>query len=94
MGNYLNQVIRAIGPENFQTLNMSDLPMQDMWTLLEIWYAGSPKKFKQLVASGELVPLLTKTHRDALEFANETRLANLHLTPSECLQVAELPMTL
>lgn len=94
MGSYQNQVIKAIGTENYQALNMSDLPMPDMWTLLEIWYAGSPKKFKALVASGDLVPMLKKTYRDALEDACETRLTNQHLTPSECLQVAGLPLTL
>lgn len=94
MGNYLNQVITAIGRENFQALNTSDLPILDVWNLLEIWYVGSPRKFRALVESGELVPLLKKTHRDALEQACETRLTNLHLTPSECLQVAGLPLTL
>lgn len=94
MGNYLNQVMKAIGTENFQALNMSDLPMLDVWNLLEIWYVGSPKKFKAIVASGDLVPMLKKTYRDALEEACETRLTTLHLTPSECLQVAGLPLTL
>ena len=94
MGNYLNQVIKAIGRENFEALNMSNLPILDVWNLLEIWYVGSPKKFRKLVESGELVPLLKQTYRDALEEACEARLTNLHLTPSECLQVAGLPLTL
>lgn len=94
MGNYLNQVIKAIGTENFQALNMSDLPILDVWNLLEIWYVGSPKKFRQLIESGDLVPMLKKTYRDALEEACDHRLMNLHLTPSECLQMAGLPLTL
>lgn len=88
------RISSAIGKEQYAAVNASDLPKIETMTLLQIWEAGSRAKLRKLAASGELMPLLTRKYRDALELANETRGQNGHLTVTECLQVAELPLTL
>lgn len=84
----------VIGREAFETINASNLPKQETMTLLHVWAVGSAKKLRAMAEAGELVPVLKKQHRAALDEANETRLANSHLTVTECLQKAGLPLVL
>ena len=88
------QIGEAIGKDNFQAINASNLPKLETMTLLHIWMQGSRAKLRDLAKSGELVPLLKRQYRQGLEQAAETRMNNAHLTQTECLQAAGLPLTL
>ena len=88
------EIRKALGAEAYSAIQASDLPKIEAMTLLQIWEAGSHAKLKKLVATGDLVPLLTGSLKESLELANETRGKNSHLTVTECLQVAELPLKL
>ena len=86
-------VRNLLGAETFAKVQGCDLPKIETMTLLQIWAAGSRNKLRTLAKRGELLPLLNR-NREALEVANEARGQNGHLTVTECLQVAELPLTL
>jgi hypothetical protein len=84
----------AIGREAFEAISASSLPKLMAMTLLHIWVSGSQAKLRTMAQVGELLPVLTRQHRAALDEANETRLQNGHLTLTECLQSAGLPLKL
>lgn len=87
-------LIQAIGEESYSAIQSSNLPKLETMTLLQIWEAGSRPKLRALAQAGELLPLLKRRYRQALEVASETRGQNGYLTLTECLQVAELPLKL
>ncbi|MGO4223212.1 hypothetical protein AB4Y64_15325 [Lysobacter sp. TAF61] len=84
----------AIGREAFEAISASSLPQLMAMTLLHIWASGSQEKLRAMAQVGDLLPVLTQKHRAALDEANETRLQNCHLTLTECLQSAGLPLKL
>lgn len=85
----------VIGKEQYDAVNRNPLlPKIETMMLLHIWAQGSRAKLRRLAQDGELMPLLTQRYLDALDLANETRGQNGHLTVTECLKVAELPLTL
>lgn len=89
------QVIsKAIGLAQFEAVNASSLPKAETMTLLHIWAQSSGKKLRDLAQADELLPVLKKQYRTALEEASAARLSQAHLTPTECLQAAGLPLTL
>lgn len=88
------QVKSAVGAETYSAIQTSDLPKIETMTLLQIWEAGNRAKLKRLAQSGDLLAMLKGPYREALELANKTRGDNSHLTVTECLQVADLPLKL
>lgn len=85
---------KVIGPEAVAAINASNLPKSETMTLLQVWTHSSRAKLRDLARAGELLPVLKRDYRTGLEQANEVRLNNSHLTPTECLQSAGLPLTL
>ena len=88
------QIGTLIGKDNFQAINASNLPKLETMTLLHIWMQGSKSKLRILANNGELLPQLKRQYRQGLEQAAELRMNNAHLTQTECLQAAGLPLTL
>jgi hypothetical protein len=89
-----DKIFKTIGEDAYKAFHESNLPKIETMTLLQIWTQSSPKKLKALAQSGDLLPVLKKQYRLGLEIAQETRINNPHLTQTECLQVAGLPLTL
>jgi len=85
---------QVIGKEAFAAINASNLPKPETMTLLQIWTHSSRAKLRALAQTGDLLKVLKRQHRTALEGACELRIDNPHLTQTECLQVAGLPLTL
>jgi hypothetical protein len=87
---------RMIGEEAYKALHdrHHNLPMIETMTLLHIWAQSSRAKLRDLAQAGELVPMLKKQYRSALDEACEARMHYTHLTQTECLQTAGLPLTL
>lgn len=90
----LSRVQALLGPSLYQQVQASNLPKIETMTLLQVWEAGSRAKLHALVQDGTLLTRLKGQHRQALVAAQEARLSGQNLTPVECLQVAELPLTL
>lgn len=82
-------------PELTKQLQQAGLPMLVTNELLSIWQEGSPAKFKKLVDEGKLMAKL-KSLKPALMLANEYRNdpQMMHVSLSEKMQMAELPLTL
>ncbi len=85
---------QTIGAQAFAAINASNLPKNETMTLLHVWTHSSRPKLKALAESGKLLTVLKRQYRQGLEEANETRLQNTHLTMTECLQVAGLPLSM
>lgn len=85
---------QVIGKEAFDAINASNLPKHETMTLLQIWTHSSKAKLRALAQSGDLMKVLKRQHRVALEEACELRINNPHLTQTECLQSAGLPLIL
>jgi hypothetical protein len=94
MDNMMATLLSALNRPTLDALNSSDLPKQEMLALLQIWASGSRKHLRALVKANELLPVLKRQYRKPLEEANRQRLSNPHLTITECLQVAGIPLTL
>ncbi len=90
-----SEVIEALGQQQWKALQSSGLPLQVTNELLSIWLEGSPSKFKALVTENKLLPML-KNLKAALQAANEYRIdpQMQHVSLTEKLQMAELPLTL
>lgn len=85
---------QTIGAETFAAISASNLPKIETMTLLHVWTHSSRPKLRALANSGDLLTVLKREYRQGLEEASEARGQNSHLTPTECLQVAGLPLTL
>lgn len=85
---------QVIGKEAFEQIHASNLAKIETMTLLHIWAQSSRKKLRDLAQSGQLVPVLKRQYGAGLEQACDLRINSPHLTQTECLQVAELPLTL
>lgn len=85
---------QVIGKEAFVAINASNLPKNETMTLLQIWTQSSGTKLRALAQTGDLLKVLQRQHRAALEEACDLRIHNPHLTQTECLQSAGLPLTL
>lgn len=87
-------ISQVIGRPTFESINASNLPKIETMTLLQIWADGSRQKLRDLAKTDDLIQLLKLQYRPALEQASQVRLHNMHLTVAECLQAADLPLTL
>ncbi|MEN1956548.1 hypothetical protein [Luteimonas changyuni] len=85
---------QAIGRQAFEQIQASSLPKNETMTLLQIWTESSQAKLKALAESGQLLPILSRQHRTALDEACELRVSSPHLTQTECLRSAGLPLVL
>lgn len=90
----IQTIEKVIGKEAVAAIHAGNLPKIDTMTLLHIWAQSSPNNLKKLALSGELLPVLKKRYQPALEQACDIRIHNPHLTGTECLQMAGLPLTL
>lgn len=90
----LSRVQALLRPDLYQHVQDSSLPKIATMTLLQVWEAGSGAKLSALVEDGTLLTRLKRQHRQTLVAAQEVRLSGQNLTPVECLQVVELPLTL
>lgn len=90
----INNLRTAIGQPLIDEIHASNLPKFQTMTLLTIWEAGSRSKLRALAESGKLLTVLKRQHRQGLQMAWEAANNNMNLTPTECLQVAELPLKL
>ena len=82
-------------PDLTKQLQQAGLPLMVTSELLSIWQEGSPSKYKKLVAENQLLPML-QSLKASLEQANEYRTdpQMQHVSLTEKLQMAELPLTL
>lgn len=78
-----------------EQLMAAGLPLMVTHELMSIWQEGSPTKFKKLMDEGKLLAKL-KSLKLALRLANEYRNdpQMMHVSLSEKMQMAELPLTL
>ena len=90
----INRISQMIGHQAVEEIHASKLPKIETMTLLQIWTHSSPKKLKALAKSGELVAVLKRQYRPGLDQACDLRINSTHLTQTECLQSAGLPLTL
>ena len=90
-----SEVMAALPKDQMQALSKAGLPLLVTNELLSIWLEGSPSKFKKLVDSNGLLPML-RNLKPQLTQANEYRIdpQMMHVSLTEKLQMAELPLTL
>lgn len=82
-------------PQMTEQLRAAGLPLMVSNELMSIWREGSPTKFKKLVDEGKMLSKL-KSLKPALKLANEYRNdpQMMHVSLTEKMQMADLPMTL
>lgn len=89
------QVIEALGPDQWRSLQLSGLPLMVTNELLSIWLEGWPDRFEALAHGGALVPMLHgmgASLRRARDLAGDPDMS--HVSIAEKLELAGLPLVI
>lgn len=90
-----SEVITALGKDQWNRLQKSGLPLLVTNELLSIWLEGWPIKFRRLVQTDSLLPMLLSLKlslRQCNEYRGDPEL--MHVSLAEKMGMAGLPLTL